>query len=64
MYISEKLDLTMELMELWLAQRDYSVDALLNFCSERTSGVKNVQLLRSVIPLCLASRGNYKARQS
>ena len=60
MYIPEKLDLTMELMELWLAQRDYSVDALLNFCSERTSGVKNVQLLRSVIPLCLASRGNYR----
>ena len=29
MYVPEKLDLTMELMELWLAQCDYSVDALL-----------------------------------
>lgn len=60
MYVPEKLDLTMELMELWLAQCDYSVDALLCFYSNHTSGSKNIQLLRSVIPLCLASRGSYR----
>lgn len=61
MYVPEKLDLTMELMELWLAQCDYSVDALLCFYSNHTSGSKNIQLLRSVIPLCLASRGQLSA---
>ena len=35
----------MELMELWLAQCDYSVDALLCFYSNHTSGSKNIQLL-------------------
>lgn len=60
MFLPEKLDLTMELMELWLAQRDFTVDALLCFHSDRSAGVKNLQLLHSVIPLCLASRGKYR----
>lgn len=59
-FLPEKLDLTMELMELWLAQKEFTVDALLCFHAEHDSVVKNLQLLRSVIPLCLASRGSYR----
>ncbi len=60
MFLPEKLDLTMELMELWLAANDFTVDTLLSFHTRQTSGVRNIRLLRSVIPLCLASRGNYR----
>ena len=60
LFLPEGLDLTMELMELWLAGQDFTVDTLLNFHTETTSGEKNLRLLRSVIPLCLASRGKYR----
>ena len=58
-HIPDKLDLTRELMELWLNQRTFTVDTLINFRTGSPGNVKNIQRLESVIPLCLASKGNY-----
>lgn len=65
MYLPEKLDLTMEFMELWLNQYPFSVDEIL--CIYHADSIsspdpvrRNLKKLESVIPMCLASHGNYK----
>lgn len=61
MLLPEKLDLTMELMELWLDNRVFCVNQLLCFHTANPSSArKNIEMLGTVIPLCLASRGRYK----
>lgn len=65
MFIPEKLNLTMELMELWLAGRAFEVTELLSLGAsgtfrKNTDAKQNLQKLGAVIPLCLASRGKYK----
>ena len=59
LFLPSRLDLTMELMELWLAGRTFEVNQLLCFHSGNDSAIENLQLLRAVIPLCLSSRGQY-----
>lgn len=65
MFLPEKLDLTMEFMELWLNENHFSVSELLYL--RRVSSTlspnparRNLKKLGSIIPLCLASRGSYK----
>ena len=65
MFLPEKLDLTMEFMELWLNDHHFSVSELLylhraNNTLSPNPARKNLRKLGSVIPLCLASRGSYK----
>ena len=65
MFLPEKLDLTMEFMELWLNNHKFSVSELLrlyHFSNTLSSDPvrKNLKKLESVIPLCLASQGSYK----
>lgn len=60
MFLPQRLDLTMELMELWLDKRHFCVNELLCFKSGKAKAAENLQLLKSVIPLCLASRGCYR----
>ncbi len=60
MSLPEKFDITQQLIELWLANRDFTADALLYFRSGMPNDVSNIKLLKSVIPLCLASRGKYQ----
>lgn len=60
MSLPEKFDITQQLIELWLADRDFTADALLCFRSGMSNDVSNIKLLKSVIPLCLASRGKYQ----
>lgn len=69
MFLPEKLDLTMEFMELWLNGKQFSVNELLYL--HRVSSTlspnparRNLRKLGSVIPLCLASRGSYKPYHS
>lgn len=59
-YCPQALDLTTELLELWLDGRRFSVNQLLGFSSSGSdAAISNLFLLRSVIPLCLASKGRY-----
>ncbi|MEI3240455.1 MAG: hypothetical protein V8S32_10750 [Lachnospiraceae bacterium] len=60
LFLPPHLDLTTELMELWLDNRKLQVKELLFFSSGKNSASRNLQLLRTVIPLCLASRGRYE----
>lgn len=61
LFIPDKLNITMELMELWLNERHFQVTELLSLRSVRNvTNRQNLEKLSSVIPLCLASRGNYK----
>ncbi len=60
LFLPPRLDLTTELMELWLDNRRLHVKELLFFSSGKNSASRNLQLLRTVIPLCLASRGRYE----
>nr|WP_295308506.1 hypothetical protein [uncultured Blautia sp.] len=65
LFLPPRLNLTMELMELWLNNRDFSVTELLYLQTTHKSqndsnNRKDLQKLGSVIPLCLASRGKYK----
>ncbi len=59
LFVPSEFDITQELIELWLSGKDFTADSLLCFHSSQTDSVKNIQLLQSVIPLCLASRGKY-----
>ena len=62
LYCPSALDLTSELMELWLDGREFSVSQL--FClsdeGKESFEIQNLLLLQSIIPLCLASRGRYR----
>lgn len=64
MFLPEKLDLTMEFMELWLNENHFSVSELLYLHRVSTLSPnparRNLKKLGSIIPLCLASRGSYK----
>lgn len=65
LFLPQKLNLTMELMELWLNNRDFSVNELLYFqtsnkAKSASANPEDLQKLGSVIPLCLASKGKYK----
>lgn len=60
LFLPAKLDFTAELMELWLSVPPFQIRQLLSFRSEPSLAVENLQLLRSVIPLCLASRGAHQ----
>ena len=50
-----KVNLTAELMELWLSGRKFCADQILCFRTQTDSSVENIRLLGSVITLCLAS---------
>lgn len=59
-FLPPKLNLTTELMQLWLNGYAFSVQQLLSFQS--TNGgdsVQNLALLQQILPLCLASKGRY-----
>ena len=60
LYLPRKLNLTIDFMESWLDNRIFEVHELLCFESGSYSAAQNLELLHSVIPLCLASRGQYK----
>ena len=59
-FLPVKLDITMELMDLWLSGRTFTVNQLLCFHSGENTVIENLQFLRAVIPLSLASRGQYR----
>lgn len=65
MFIPEKLNITMELMELWLNDRHFHVTELLHLQSMHSHTDeykrKNLKKLASIIPLCLVSRGHYES---
>ena len=58
--LPSKLNLTTELMELWLSGREFYVDQILCFYTQKDASVENIRLLGSVIPLCMASIGKYQ----
>lgn len=58
--LPSKLNLTIELMELWLSGREFYVDQILCFYTQKDASVENIRLLGSVIPLCMASVGKYQ----
>ena len=60
LFLPTKLELTIDFMESWLDNRQFTVNDLLCFESSTDCAAKNLELLHSVIPLCLASRGQYK----
>lgn len=65
LFLPPRLNLTMELMELWLNNRTFSVNELLYFQASyharpSVASHEDIKRLGAVIPLCLASRGNYK----
>ena len=60
LYLPRKLNLTIDFMESWLGNRIFEVNELLCFESGAYCAAQNLELLHSVIPLCLASRGQYK----
>ncbi len=60
MFLPAGLDLSQELLELWVGGARFHVEELL--CSPVVTGddcSRDIRLLRRVIPLCLASRGAY-----
>lgn len=59
-FLPVNLDLTMELMELWLSGQQFAVNQLLQFHSSTDAVIDNLQFLRAVIPLSLASKGQYR----
>lgn len=59
MFLPEKLDLTQEFIELWMSDIEFTADSLVCFHTDKNGDFKNLKLLRSVIPLCLASCGNF-----
>ncbi len=59
-FLPVKLDITMELMDLWLSGRNFTVNQLLCFHSGENAAIENLQFLRAVIPLSLASKGQYR----
>lgn len=61
LFVPDRLDITMELMELWLNGRSFHVTELLSLrAMQSESRRQNLKKLGSVIPLCLASRGSYR----
>ena len=60
LFLPTRLELTIDFMESWLDNRKFTVNELLCFESSSESAAKNLELLHTVIPLCLASRGQYK----
>lgn len=60
LFLPKRLDLTIDFMEFWLNHHDFTVNELLCFESGANCESKNLELLHSVIPMCLASRGQYK----
>ena len=60
LFLPARLELAIDFMESWLDNRNFTVNELLCFESSTDSAAKNLTLLQAVIPLCLASRGQYK----
>lgn len=60
LFLPTRLKLTINFMEFWLDGHKFAVNELLCFESGTNSAAKNLELLHSVIPLCLASCGQYK----
>ena len=58
-FLPHALDLTMELMELWLNDYRFSVSQLLCFQNAGSDASANIGVLKQIVPLCLASRGSY-----
>ena len=60
LFLPPSLKLTIDFMEFWLDNRNFTVNELLCFETSPNAAAKNLELLHAVIPLCLASRGHYK----
>ena len=60
LFLPTSLKLTIDFMEFWLDNRNFTVNELLCFETSPNAAAKNLELLHAVIPLCLASRGHYK----
>ncbi|MCD8007799.1 MAG: helix-turn-helix domain-containing protein [Clostridiales bacterium] len=60
MFLPNGLDLSQELLELWMAGKQFHVEEL--FCSTVVSGddcSRDIPMLERIIPLCRGSRGAY-----
>ncbi|MCD7837555.1 MAG: hypothetical protein LUG65_01410 [Clostridiales bacterium] len=60
MFLPSELDLSQELVQLWMAGSRFRVEDLL--CTPASSGAdcsQDIHLLERIIPLCLGSRGAY-----
>lgn len=61
MFLPAGLDLSQELLELWMERTQFHVEEL--FCTPAVTGAdcaQDIQLLGRIIPLCLVSRGGLR----